>query len=213
MKWAEFKLNENGLLPVVVQDAASQQVVMMAYMDQAGFEETLESGEMVYYSRSRQARWKKGESSGNVQKVVNLAVDCDQDTLLATINQVGVACHTGKFSCFDGGMIMGEEAGARNQQPALEVLEGIIQDRRDVPVEGSYTQYLFEKGLDKILKKVGEETAEVIIAAKNKDAEELVYEVSDLLYHMMVLLNEQGVAWSDIEGSLRKRYPKSQLDG
>jgi len=208
MEWSAFKLNEQGLLPIVVQDVVSKQVLMLAYTNQAAFEETVASGEMVYYSRSRQERWKKGETSGNTQKVKGLSMDCDKDTLLAQVEQNGVACHTGNYSCFDGGTII-ELAGYKdNSMSILNNLEQIIAQRKADKTEGSYTTYLFEKGIDKMLKKVGEEAAEVIIAAKNDDKEELIYEASDLMYHLMVTLNQCGVRWSDVETSLKKRLPE-----
>lgn len=202
MEWSMLKVNDQGLVPVIVQDVQTCRVLMLGYMNQDAFEETTASGEMVYFSRSRQKRWKKGEGSGNTQKLVSIKEDCDKDTLLAQVEQKGVACHTGRFSCFDGDEDMREEG-------VLERLEAIIQKRKEIPVEGSYTNYLFDKGIDKMLKKVGEETAEVIIAAKNNDKEELLYEVSDLLYHMMVLLNEQEVSWSQVKDALSNRFPKS----
>lgn len=207
MNWSDFKLNGQGLLPVVVQDRKNQQVLMLAYMDQGAYEETLNSGEMVYYSRSRQERWKKGESSGNTQSVKTLSYDCDKDTLLAIVDQKGVACHTGNFSCFDKGIILGSPKENQGDLPVITALESIIQKRKEENKEGSYTKYLFDEGIDKMLKKVGEEAAEVIIAAKNNDREEVIYEVSDLMYHLMVTLNQQGVSWSDIEASLKNRFP------
>lgn len=207
MNWSDFTLNAQGLLPVVVQDRRSQQVLMVAYMNQGAYEETLNSGEMVYYSRSRQERWKKGESSGNTQTVKALSYDCDKDTLLAMVDQKGVACHRGTFSCFDKGVILESSQEAEADSSVITALEGIIKKRKAENKEGSYTKYLFDEGLDKMLKKVGEEAAEVIIAAKNNDQEEVIYEVSDLMYHLMVTLNQQGVSWSDIEDSLRNRFP------
>ena len=203
MEWSKIKLNEEGLLPVVVQEASNNQVLMVAYMDEKAYEETKATGEMVYFSRSRQERWKKGETSGNTQSVVSLALDCDQDTLLAKVNQKGVACHTGSYTCFGST----EEDTSTS---TLDDLEKIIESRKSESSENSYTAYLFEKGIDKMLKKVGEETAEVIIAAKNKAKEEVIYEVSDLMYHLMVVLNDQGVQWSEIEASLKERFPKNE---
>jgi len=208
MEWTSLKVNEQGLLPVVVQDVENNQVIMMAYMDEKAYEETLETKEMVYYSRSRNERWKKGETSGNVQKVKELRIDCDQDTLLATVEQIGVGCHTGNYSCFDDGCILGGENKVSAPVNALGILERIIAKRKVEMTEGSYTAYLFEKGIDKMLKKVGEEASEVIIAAKNNDREEVIYEVSDLMYHLMVTLNQQGVSWSEIENCLKERFPE-----
>jgi phosphoribosyl-ATP pyrophosphohydrolase/phosphoribosyl-AMP cyclohydrolase len=208
MEWSTLKVNERGLLPVVVQDFVTQQVIMVAYTDESGFDETLETGEMVYYSRSRQERWKKGETSGHIQKVKGLFLDCDQDTLLAQVEQVGVGCHKGSFSCFDGGALLGVKSYKQKEFSVLENLEAIIRKRKEDKTEGSYTNYLFEKGIDKMLKKIGEEAAEVIIAAKNNDREEVIYETSDLMYHLMVTLNQCGVSWWEIEASLKGRFPE-----
>lgn len=214
MKWSMLKTNEQGLVPVVVQDAVSNRVLMLAYMNENAYEETKRSGEMVYYSRSRQERWKKGETSGNIQQLVSLAVDCDKDTILALVNQTGVACHTGSFSCFDdekealGLDIANSTELEKDPNDVLKRLETIIMDRKISPVEGSYTNYLFDQGIDKMLKKVGEETAEVIIAAKNDDKEEIIYETSDLMYHLMVMLNQQNVNWLEITSALSKRFPE-----
>ncbi len=214
MKWSQLKINEQGLIPVVVQDKQSNQVIMLAYMDQAAYEETKSTGEMVYYSRSRKERWKKGETSGNTQALLSLKLDCDNDTLLALVDQKGVGCHTGAFSCFDDAektLFDSNEATmndkARTSEDVILRLESIIESRKANPKEGSYTNYLFEKGIDKMLKKVGEEASEVIIAAKNNDREEVTYEVSDLMYHILVTLNDQSVKWSDITNALTERFP------
>ena len=203
--WDDFTVNADGLLPVIVQDFTNDEVLMMAYMNRAAFEETLLTGKMVYYSRSRQERWCKGETSGHYQYVRSLAIDCDRDTMLAKVIQTGAACHTGNRSCFYTCLT---DTGIRRQDPfrVFEEVYGTIMDRKQHPKEGSYTSYLFDKGIDKILKKIGEENAETIIAAKNPGSEEIVYEISDYLYHLMVLMAEKGVSWEDITEELARRH-------
>lgn len=204
MEFSEFKLNENGLIPVIVQDYKTNEVLMMAYMNEEAFDHTVKTGRMTYYSRSRQCQWVKGETSGHYQYVRSLAVDCDRDTILAKVEQVGAACHTGNRSCFYT-TIVGTDHDAKNPLQVFESVYNTILDRRQNPKEGSYTNYLFEKGLDKILKKVGEEATEIVIAAKNPNPEEVKYEISDFLYHAMVLMVERGVTWEDITGELADR--------
>ncbi len=202
--WADFKLNSDGLLPVVVQDFDNHQVLMMAYMNEEAFQHTLLTGKMTYFSRSRQELWVKGETSGHYQYLRQLSVDCDNDTLLAKVVQIGAACHTGNRSCFYREVVpvLTEK---RSRDTVFEDVLALIQDRKKNPKEGSYTNYLFEKGLDKILKKLGEEATEIVIAAKNPDPEEIKYEISDFLYHMMVLMAEKGLTWDDITEELAKR--------
>ncbi|MBQ6469697.1 MAG: bifunctional phosphoribosyl-AMP cyclohydrolase/phosphoribosyl-ATP diphosphatase HisIE [Lachnospiraceae bacterium] len=205
LTWDDFKTGEDGLLPVIVQDFENDEVLMMAWMDRSGFEETLRTGKMVYFSRSRQDRWCKGETSGHYQYVRSLSIDCDRDTMLAKVIQSGAACHTGNRSCFYTSLA---DSGITKQNPQ-QVLEDVyetILDRKNHPKEGSYTNYLFEKGIDKILKKLGEENAETIIAAKNPGSEEIVYEISDYLYHLMVLMAEKGVRWEEIAQELARRH-------
>ena len=204
MDFSEFKLNSDGLIPVIVQDCRTNQVLMMAYMNEEAFYDTLKTGRMTYYSRSRQSQWVKGETSGHFQYVKSLTADCDKDTLLAKVDQVGAACHTGSRSCFFQQVIGSEDTG----KSPLQVFESVydtIMDRKENPKEGSYTNYLFDKGIDKILKKVGEEATEIVIAAKNPNPEEIKYEISDFLYHVMVLMAEKGVTWEDITNELADR--------
>ena len=204
MDFSQFKLNADGLIPVIVQDYKTNDVLMLAYMDQDAYEYTLKTGKMTYYSRSRKERWVKGETSGHYQYVKSLMLDCDNDTILAKVDQVGVACHTGKKSCFFQPLL---EADSDELNP-LQVFESVyatILDRKTNPKEGSYTNYLFDKGIDKILKKVGEEATELVIAAKNPNPEEIKYELSDFLYHAMVLMVERGVTWDDIVKELADR--------
>lgn len=202
--WDEIKTNESGLLPVVVQDYKTQEVLMVAYMNQEAFETTIRTGRMTYWSRSRQELWVKGLTSGHFQYVKELCIDCDNDTLLAKVAQVGAACHTGNRSCFYRS-IMKKEYDETNPLKVFEDVFAVIEDRKVNPKEGSYTNYLFDKGIDKILKKVGEEATEIVIAAKNPDPEEIKYEISDFLYHVMVLMAEKGVTWEDITKELAQR--------
>ena len=204
MDFSEFKLNSDGLIPVIVQDYKTNEVLMMAYMNEEAFDNTVKTGRMTYYSRSRQCLWLKGETSGHFQYVKGISVDCDKDTLLAKVDQVGAACHTGNRSCFYT-PIVGNDYDAKNPLQVFESVYATILDRRQNPKEGSYTNYLFEKGIDKILKKVGEEATDIVIAAKNPNPEEIKYEISDFLYHAMVLMVERGVTWEDITNELAER--------
>ncbi len=212
----QIRFAENGLVPAIIQDHKSGQVLMMAYMNAEALKRTKETGYTWFFSRSRNCLWMKGESSGHRQKVKQILYDCDQDALLIMVEQTGVACHTGHYSCFYRDL-EGNEIEKKRVDPApmyaagqegpaiLYELYSLIQERREQKPEGSYTTYLFKEGIDKILKKVGEENAEVIIAAKNNSKEELVYETADLFYHLMVLLVEQNVELADIFTELRKR--------
>ncbi len=204
-KWEDFKKNNDGLVPVVVQDYRTLEVLMVAYMNEEAYCQTLSLGKMTYYSRSRQELWLKGATSGHYQYVKSLTADCDMDTILARVSQVGAACHTGSRSCFFNEITKkGYEELDNPLQVFEEVLE-VIKDRRVHPKEGSYTNYLFDKGLDKILKKLGEEATEIVIAAKNPGANEVKYEISDFLYHMMVLMVEKEISWEEITTELANR--------
>lgn len=202
--WEDFAKNGDGLVPVVVQDYKTLEVLMVAYMNQEAYETTLRTGRMTYYSRSRKALWIKGETSGHFQYPKELRIDCDNDTILAKVHQVGAACHTGNKSCFYRSMLSREYAH-KNPMKVFEDVYAVILDRKEHPKEGSYTNYLFDKGIDKILKKVGEEATEIVIAAKNPNPEEIKYEISDFLYHVMVLMAEKGVTWEDITKELANR--------
>jgi phosphoribosyl-ATP pyrophosphohydrolase/phosphoribosyl-AMP cyclohydrolase len=204
LAFSEFKLDSNGLIPVVVQDYRSNEVLMLAYMNEEAYNKTIASGRMTYYSRSRQSLWLKGETSGHFQYVKELSVDCDKDTILAKVLQIGAACHTGKESCFFTELVKKEYKDTDPFHVFQDVYD-IIIDRRNNPKEGSYTNYLFDKGIDKILKKCGEESAEIIIAAKNPGAEELRYEVAAYLYHLMVLMAQCGLNWEDVTNELAHR--------
>ncbi|MCD2491095.1 bifunctional phosphoribosyl-AMP cyclohydrolase/phosphoribosyl-ATP diphosphatase HisIE [Lacrimispora sp. NSJ-141] len=204
MSFSQLKLGPDGLVPVIVQDYKTSEVLMMAYMNEKAFEDTLETGKMHYYSRSRKSQWLKGETSGHFQYVKSLYLDCDNDTLLAKVAQMGAACHTGHRSCFFNNLVK-KEYDDTNPLMVFEDVYQVILDRKANPKEGSYTNYLFDKGIDKILKKVGEEATEIVIAAKNPNPEEIVYELSDFLYHAMVLMAEKGVTWEDITKELANR--------
>lgn len=204
MDFSEFKLNPEGLVPVIVQDYKTNEVLMMAYMNKEAFEHTIKTGKMTYFSRSRNALWVKGETSGHFQYVKSLTVDCDKDTILAKVEQIGVACHTGNPTCFFTPLV-GNDYDETNPLKVFESVYETILDRKKNPKEGSYTNYLFDKGIDKILKKVGEEATELVIAAKNPNPEEIKYELSDFLYHAMVLMVERGVTWEDITKELADR--------
>lgn len=195
----DIKYNEAGLVPAIAQDIATGEVLMLAYMNEESLKLTLETKIAHYYSRSRKELWKKGETSGNIQEVKGFYYDCDADTILLKVNQIGVACHTGSYSCF-----FNEVEGTKDYKNTISDLYKVILGRKENPVEGSYTNYLFKEGIDKILKKVGEESAEVIIGAKN-NREELIYESSDLIYHLLVLLVNEGVSLVDIYEELTKR--------
>ncbi len=205
LKWSDLKTNSDGLVPCVVQDYRTGEVLMLAYMNEESFNATIRQGKMTYYSRSRRELWVKGETSGHTQYVKSLTADCDYDTLLAKVAQIGgIACHTGAPSCFFNEIIK-KEYVERNPLKVFEDVYNVILDRKAHPKEGSYTNYLFDKGLDKILKKVGEESTEIVIAAKNSNNEEVIYEISDYLYHLMVLMAEKDVTWEDIVRELAQR--------
>lgn len=204
VKWEDFKLNSDKMVPVIVQDYKTDEVLMLAYMDQEAYEATLKTGKMTYYSRSRNELWLKGETSGHFQYVKSLTADCDMDTILAKVSQVGVACHTGNKSCFFNEIVK-KDYKEENPLRIFESVLEVIKDRKLNPKEGSYTNYLFDKGIDKILKKLGEEATEIVIAAKNPNTNEIKYEISDFLYHMMVLMVEKGVTWEEISTELAQR--------
>ena len=204
MSFDEFKLNSDGMLTVVTQDYKTNEVLMVAYMTKEAFEKTIETGIMTYYSRSRKELWTKGDTSGHYQYVKSLTIDCDKDTLLAKVVQVGNACHTGSYSCFFTDLVK-KEYKDDNPMEVFQSVYDVIMDRKKHPKEGSYTNYLFEKGIDKILKKVGEEATEIVIAAKNPDVEEMKYEISDFLYHLMVLMAERDMTWDEVTRELIER--------
>ena len=202
--FSAFKLNSDCLIPVIVQDYKTNEVLMLAYMNAEAYEKTVKTGQMTYFSRSRQSLWLKGETSGHFQYVKSLSYDCDADTLLAKVEQIGAACHTGAYSCFFNDIIS-YDFEEKSPLSVLTDVYDVIMDRKVHPKEGSYTNYLFDKGIDKILKKVGEEAPEIVIAAKNPNANEIKYEISDFLYHVMVLMAEKGVTWDEIMKELANR--------
>ena len=204
VQWSDLKLNSDGMVPVIVQDYKTNDVLMLAYMNEEAFNTTINIGKMTYYSRSRQELWIKGMTSGHIQYVKSLTADCDYDTLLARVSQIGAACHTGNRTCFFNDIIK-KEYVEKNPLKVFETVYNVIADRKEHPREGSYTNYLFDKGIDKILKKCGEECTEIVIAAKNPDPEEIKYEISDFLYHVMVLMVEKGVTWEEITAELSQR--------
>ena len=202
---ASVKYDDKGLVPAIIQDAETKDVLTLAYMNETSLKKTVETGETWFYSRSRQELWHKGETSGNTQTVKNITWDCDQDALLVQVDKKGPACHKGEESCFHE-IVHGEESPSTEN--ILLTLEKLIENREIERPEGAYTTYLFEEGVDKILKKVGEEASEVIIAAKNRDSEELKWEVADLFYHVLVLLREQKLPLEDVLGVLVERHNK-----
>lgn len=201
----ELKFDEQGLIPAILQDYHTRQILMLGYMNQEAVDRTLETGKATFYSRSRQKLWMKGETSGNYQHVVAIDYDCDVDALLVQVIPDGPACHTGHTSCFYRNL-MTDEGQADGNSDIIRALDAQIKNRRENPVEGSYTNYLFREGVDKICKKIGEESTETVIAAKNNSKEELIYEASDLIYHLTVLLNNQGVEWDDLFKELTRRH-------
>ena len=201
IKIDELKFDEKGLIPAVVVDAVTKKVLTVAYMNRESLEITMREGRTCFWSRSRQELWRKGETSGNVQEVVSITADCDKDALTVVVNKKGPACHLGTDSCFNYPVYEGE-----NAEFSLEALMKVIEGRKTERKEGSYTTYLFDKGIDKILKKVGEECTEVIIAGKADDKAETIYEISDLVYHVMVLMIEMGISLDDIRNELASRH-------
>ena len=198
----ELKFDAQGLIPAIVQDHYSKQVLTLAYMNAESLALTIAEGRTVFYSRSRQEIWRKGETSGNVQRVVSITADCDADALVVEVVKDGPACHTGQESCFFQPVYLSEEL----RPFSYEALYQLICGRKTNPKEGSYTTYLFEKGLDKILKKVGEESTEVIIGGAKQDKEETLYEIADLAYHVMVLMVQLGITTEDVTRELEKRH-------
>lgn len=198
----ELKFDQNGLIPAIVVDVWSKKVLTLAYMNRESLQITMEKGLTCFWSRSRQELWLKGETSGNFQHVVSITADCDNDALTVMVEPDGPACHTGTFSCFTHPVWQSEEKDEFSVEGLMELLQG----RKETLPEGSYTTYLFQKGLDKILKKIGEESTEVIIAAKAEDKKETVYEIADLAYHVMVLMTQAGISLDDIRKELASRH-------
>ena len=197
----ELKFDENGLIPAIVVDAESKKVLTLAYMNKESLEISIKEKKTCFWSRSRQELWRKGETSGNYQHIVSIVADCDMDAITVTVNKEGPACHTGTDSCFTN-LLFGE----KENDFTVNMLYDMLCGRKEQMPEGSYTTYLFEKGIDKILKKVGEECTEVIIAAKDNDKAETIYEISDLVYHVMVMMVEMGISVEDIIKELGSRH-------
>lgn len=198
----ELKFDEKGLIPAIVVDAKTKKVLTLAYMNRESLEISLEKELTCFWSRSRNELWLKGETSGNYQHIVSITADCDNDALVVLVEPDGPACHTGSYSCFTKPFFQSEERSEFSYEGLMELIRG----RKTNPQDGSYTTYLFNKGLDKILKKVGEESTEVIIAAKAEDKKETVYEIADLAYHIMVLMVETGISLDDIRDELASRH-------
>lgn len=211
VKIEELKFDEKGLIPAIVVDAVTKKVLTLAYMNEESLKISMEKGVTCFWSRSRQELWLKGETSGNYQHIVSITADCDRDALVVKVKPEGPACHLGTWSCFDYPVLeaetpAAEEASSIDNTFSYEGLMELIRGRKTEGKEGSYTTYLFEKGLDKILKKVGEESTEVIIAAKAEDKKETIYEIADLAYHVMVLMVEAGISLEDITEELASRH-------
>ncbi|MBR6531523.1 MAG: bifunctional phosphoribosyl-AMP cyclohydrolase/phosphoribosyl-ATP diphosphatase HisIE [Clostridia bacterium] len=202
MNLDELKFDEKGLIPAVVVDAKSKKVLTVAYMNRESLEISIKEKRTCFWSRSRQELWRKGETSGNVQKIVSITADCDKDALTVMVEKTGPACHLGTDSCFTNTVWENDELHEFSYEGLMKLIEGRKTDKQ----EGSYTTYLFEKGLDKILKKIGEESTEVIIAAKDNDKRETVYEVADLAYHVMVMMIEMGISLEEIFDELASRH-------
>lgn len=198
----ELKFDEKGLIPAIVQDFYSKKVLTLAYMNKESLEISIKEGRTCFWSRSRQELWRKGETSNNYQQIVSITADCDGDALVVEVIKNGPACHTGADSCFFAPVYISPELHPFSYDGLYEMIEG----RKSEPQEGSYTTYLFQKGMDKILKKIGEECTEVIIAGAKNDREEAVYEIADLAYHVMVMMVEQGIQMKDVTAELAKRH-------
>lgn len=203
IKIDELKYNENGLIPAIVVDAKDGKVLMMAYMNRESLQISIDEGTTCFWSRSRKCLWRKGETSGNRQHIVSIKADCDLDTLVVTVNKDGPACHTGNETCFNDYVYVSETETAPFK---LEGLMDLLKNRKAKLPEGSYTTYLFTKGIDKILKKVGEESTEVIIAGKANDKNEAIYEIADLTYHVMVMMAEMGISVEEVRDELASRH-------
>lgn len=204
LKWSDLKLNSDGMVPVIVQDYRTDEVLMLAYMDEEAFNTTINIGKMTYYSRSRQELWTKGLTSGHIQYVKSLTADCDFDTILAKVSQVGAACHTGNRSCFFNSIVK-KEYVEKNPLKVLESVYDVIKERKENPKDGSYTNHMFAMGMNEILLGLGKEATEIILAAKDPESEELKFQISDFMYNCMILMVEKGVTWDEIANELAQR--------
>ncbi len=204
LRWSDLKLNSDGMVPVIVQDYRTDEVLMLAYMNEEAFETTINIGKMTYYSRSRNELWTKGLTSGHIQYVKSLTADCDFDTILAKVSQVGSACHTGSHTCFFNPIVR-KEFVEKNPLRVLESVYDIIRDRKENPKDGSYTNRMFDRGINDILIGLGKETVEIILASQDSGTEELRYQIADFLYNCMVLMVEKGVTWEEVANELAQR--------
>lgn len=203
MNLEKLKWDAQGLIPAIVQDIHTGEVLTLAYMNEESLKITMEKKQTCFFSRSRQELWRKGETSGNIQRVISITADCDQDALVVKVEKAGPACHTGAESCFFNPVFQNTEGTSTF---SVNALYDMLKERKTTPVDGSYTSYLFEKGMDKILKKIGEESTEVIIAAKGGDRSETIYEIADVAYHMLVLMVEMGISPEEIREELASRH-------
>lgn len=203
MDLEKLKWDAQGLIPAIVQDIHTGEVLTLAYMNEESLKITMEEKQTCFFSRSRQELWRKGETSGNIQKVISITADCDQDALVVKVEKAGPACHTGAESCFFNPVFQNTEGTSTF---SVNALYDMLKERKTTPVDGSYTSYLFEKGMDKILKKIGEESTEVIIAAKGDDRSETIYEIADVAYHILVLMVEMGISPEEIRKELASRH-------
>ncbi|WP_078555727.1 bifunctional phosphoribosyl-AMP cyclohydrolase/phosphoribosyl-ATP diphosphatase HisIE [Bacillus alkalicellulosilyticus] len=208
MSIEQIKFDEKGLVPAIVQDAQSKEVLTLAYMNKESLQKSIDTRNTWFYSRSRQELWHKGATSGNTQDIIDMRYDCDADAIVVLVDPKGPACHKGDYSCFSDSILAETKVGKPDRFAIINELESLIAEREAEMPEGSYTTYLFEKGVDKILKKIGEEAGEVIIAAKNRDPEELKWEVADLLFHTLVLLREQKLPIDEVLAVLEERHKK-----
>lgn len=212
MNIKSLKFDSNGLLPVIVQDYKTGQILMLAYANEEALQKTVATGKTHFWSRSRKKLWNKGEESGNFQKIREIFIDCDKDTVLIIVEQTGVACHTGKETCFFTTLESKEKLSPKFQPNTIEKVFAVIEDRKKNPKKNSYVSSLLESGIDRILKKIGEEAGETIIAAKNKEKKELIYELTDLWFHSLVLLSNENICPEEIYEELEKRFGKNKKE-
>jgi len=212
INFSELKFDDNGLIPAIVTDVETNDVLMLAYMNEESLKISIHEGKTCFWSRSRNELWRKGEGSGNFQQIISIKADCDKDALVLTVRKNGPACHTGENSCFFEDVFISETETDRSSQFSIETLHKTIEDRKINRKPGSYTTYLFEKGLDKILKKLGEESTEIIIAAKSNDKGETIYELADYVYHALVLMTEMGITPDEVRKELASRHQPKESD-
>ena len=209
---SELKFDNNGLIPAIIVDVETNDVLMFAYMSEESLKISIDEGKTCFWSRSRNELWRKGEGSGNFQQIINIKADCDKDALVITVRKNGPACHTGENSCFFEDVYISDSETGEQGAFSIDSLHKTIEDRKVNRKPGSYTTYLFEKGLDKILKKLGEESTEVIIAAKSNDKGETIYELADYVYHALVLMTEMGITPEEVRKELASRHQPGKSD-